>query len=123
MGIHAPCLAQLLCTSCVVALLMHIVCTLHSLSAIVAQVVANFSLYFITGTQGVIWLGCWLQVHTATGLTVRVINNVVKKMDVKPRFYDAFRKDGYQGTFQFKQKVHSPGSSRITSLLLLLTVR
>ncbi len=44
---------------------------------------------------------------TATGLTVRVINNVVKKMDVKPRFYDAFRKDGYQGTFQFKQKVHS----------------
>lgn len=48
-----------------------------------------------------------LQVPTATGLTVRVINNVVKKMDVKPRFYDAFRKDGYQGTFQFKQKVHS----------------
>ena len=43
---------------------------------------------------------------TATGLTVRVINNVFKKMDVKPRFHDAFRKDGYQGTFQFKQKVH-----------------
>ena len=48
---------------------------------------------------------------TANGLTVRVINNVVKKMDVKPRFYDAFRKDGYQGTFQFKQKVHRPLSS------------
>lgn len=46
-----------------------------------------------------------MQVPTATGLTVRVINNVVKKMDVKPRFYDAFRKDGYQGTNQFKQKV------------------
>ena len=38
---------------------------------------------------------------------MRVINNVVKKMDVKPRFYDAFRKDGYQGTFQFKQKVRT----------------
>ena len=42
---------------------------------------------------------------TASGLTVRVINNVVKKMDVKPRFHDAFRKDGFQATFQFKQKV------------------
>ena len=42
---------------------------------------------------------------TATGLTVRVINNVVKKMDVKPRFHDAFKKDGYQGTNHFKQKV------------------
>ena len=42
---------------------------------------------------------------TATGLTVRVINNVVKKMDVKQRFHEAFRKDGYQATFQFKQKV------------------
>lgn len=48
-----------------------------------------------------------LQVPTATGLTVRVINNVVKKMDVKPRFYDAFRKDGCSGTNQFKQKVHT----------------
>ena len=34
-----------------------------------------------------------------------MINNVVKKMDVKPRFHDAFRKDGFQATFQFKQKV------------------
>ena len=34
-----------------------------------------------------------------------MINNVVKKMDVKPRFHDAFRKDGFQTTFQFKQKV------------------
>jgi hypothetical protein len=44
-------------------------------------------------------------VPTATGLTVRVINNVVKKMDVKQQFYEAFKKDGYQATFQFKQKV------------------
>ena len=47
-----------------------------------------------------------LQVPQATGLTIRVINNVVKKMDVKPRFYEAFRKDGYPATFEYRQKVH-----------------
>ncbi|BDA47644.1 probable histone acetyltransferase HAC1 [Coccomyxa sp. Obi] len=45
------------------------------------------------------------QVPAATGLTLRVINNVVKKMDVKSKFYEAFRKDGYPATFEYKQKV------------------
>lgn len=45
-----------------------------------------------------------LQVPAATGLTIRVINNVVKKMDTKPKFHDAFRKDGYPATFEYKQK-------------------
>ena len=49
--------------------------------------------------------GCGEQVPQATGLTIRVINNVVKKMDVKPRFYEAFRKDGYPATFEYCQKV------------------
>ncbi len=45
------------------------------------------------------------QVPAATGLTLRVINNVVKKMDVKSKFYEAFRKEGYPATFEYKQKV------------------
>ena len=47
----------------------------------------------------------WAQVPTATGLTIRVINNVTKKMDVKPKFYEAFKKDGYPASFEFRQKV------------------
>lgn len=46
-----------------------------------------------------------MQVPAATGLTIRVINNVVKKMDVKPKFSDAFRKDGYSTSFEYRQKV------------------
>ena len=44
------------------------------------------------------------QIPAATGLTLRVINNVVRKVDTKSKFYDAFRKDGYPATFEYKQK-------------------
>ncbi|GAB4815528.1 hypothetical protein N2152v2_002574 [Parachlorella kessleri] len=45
------------------------------------------------------------QVPTAEGLTVRVVNNVVKKNEVKMRFFDAFKNDGYPEAFLYKQKV------------------
>jgi hypothetical protein len=48
------------------------------------------------------------QVPMAGGLTIRVINNVTKKMDVKPKFYEAFRKDGYPASFEFRQKARPP---------------
>lgn len=62
------------------------------------------------------------QVPAATGLTLRVINNVVKKMDTKSKFYDAFRKDGYPANFEYKQKARavcllSPAHAKSTGLL------
>ena len=47
------------------------------------------------------------QVKTAEGLCVRVVNNVVKKMEVKPRFGEAFTRPGfaYPGSADYKQKV------------------
>lgn len=45
------------------------------------------------------------QVVTAQGLTIRVINNVSKRMEAKPRFYEAFRKEGCPDAFPYRQKV------------------
>lgn len=42
---------------------------------------------------------------SADGLTVRVINNITKKLDVKPKFLETFRNEGYPEQFQYKQKV------------------
>lgn len=41
----------------------------------------------------------------AEGLTVRVINNVIKKCEVKSKFYDAFRGDGFPEAFIYRQRV------------------
>lgn len=45
------------------------------------------------------------QVPTAEGLTIRVINNVIKKCEVKQKFYDSFRGDGYAEAFIYRQRV------------------
>ena len=43
-----------------------------------------------------------------TGLTLRVINNVNKRMEVKPKFYDAFKGEGFPSEFSYTQKVPPP---------------
>lgn len=45
------------------------------------------------------------QVPTADGLTIRVINNVIKKCEVKQKFFDAFKGDGYPEAFIYRQRV------------------
>lgn len=45
------------------------------------------------------------EVPTAEGLTIRVINNVIKKCEVKPKYYEAFRGDGYPEAFIYRQRV------------------
>ena len=49
-----------------------------------------------------------LQVETAQGLTIRVINNVSKRMEAKPRFHEAFQKEGCPDAFPYRQKVLNP---------------
>lgn len=44
-----------------------------------------------------------------TGLTLRVINNVNKRMEVKPKFYDAFKGEGFPSEFSYTQKVPPAG--------------
>jgi hypothetical protein len=44
-------------------------------------------------------------VPTAEGLTVRVINNVIKKCEVKQKFYESFKGDGYPEAFIYRQRV------------------
>jgi len=45
-------------------------------------------------------------VQTAEGLTVRVVNSLMKRCEVKPRFYDEFREEyGYAGEFPYRQRV------------------
>ncbi|RMZ57131.1 hypothetical protein APUTEX25_002363 [Auxenochlorella protothecoides] len=44
-------------------------------------------------------------VPTAHGITVRVVNNVTKKNEVRQRFLDAFRGEGYPEAFMYRQKV------------------
>eukprot|EP00890_Picochlorum_soloecismus_P005455 jgi/Picsp_1/5910/NSC_03267-R1_histone acetyltransferase len=43
--------------------------------------------------------------ETVSGLTVRVVNNVEKKNEVKPRFANAFCQDGRVDAYMYKQKV------------------
>lgn len=50
-----------------------------------------------------------MQLVTAKGLTIRVINNVSKRMEVKPRFHEAFQKEGCPDAFPYRQKVPAPG--------------
>ena len=52
-----------------------------------------------------------LQVPAAEGLTVRVVNNINKKMEVKPRFLENFRNEGFADSFPYKQKVRQPPPS------------
>ena len=47
------------------------------------------------------------QVPYADGVVVRVINNVHKKFDVKARYLEAFRHEGFPEVLPFKQKVHT----------------
>ena len=51
---------------------------------------------------------CVLQVETAKGLTIRVINNVSKRMEAKPKFHDSFQKEGCPDAFPYRQKVLLP---------------
>lgn len=44
-------------------------------------------------------------VPSCEGLTVRMINNVDKVLEVKQRFFDAFRPQGHADRFKFRQKV------------------
>lgn len=46
-----------------------------------------------------------LQVETADGLTIRVVNNVSQRLDVKHHFSEAFRQEGYPDGFNYQQKV------------------
>lgn len=39
---------------------------------------------------------------------MRVVNNIAKKMEVKPRFLETFRNEGYPDSFPYKQKVPQP---------------
>lgn len=41
----------------------------------------------------------------AQGLTVRVVNNVMKRCYVKPSFHDYFKSDGFPDSFLYRQKV------------------
>lgn len=45
------------------------------------------------------------EVRTAEGLTVRVVNNVVKRNDVRQRLYNLVKPEGYPEAFMYKQKV------------------
>ena len=60
-----------------------------------------------------------MQIAVPEGLTVRVINNISKQAEVKQRFYDAFKNEGYPESFPFDQKVCSFPWHQILSLLLL----
>ena len=48
-----------------------------------------------------------LQVETAEGLTIRVVNNVSQRLDVKSHFAEAFKPEGYPDGFNYQQKVRS----------------
>lgn len=49
--------------------------------------------------------------------TVRVVNNVVKRNDVRSRLYTAVRSEGYPEAFMYKQKVTClPGRIRKSAL-------
>ncbi|KAK9866771.1 hypothetical protein WJX84_010523 [Apatococcus fuscideae] len=45
------------------------------------------------------------QVETAEGLTIRVVNNVSQRLDVKAHFSAAFQAEGYPDGFKYQQKV------------------
>ncbi|GFH07343.1 uncharacterized protein HaLaN_02130, partial [Haematococcus lacustris] len=45
------------------------------------------------------------EVATAENLTIRVVNSVVKKCEVKPKFHDAFAPEGYPSEFPYRQRV------------------
>jgi E1A/CREB-binding protein len=41
-------------------------------------------------------------VATAEGLTIRVVNSVIKKCEVKSRFHETFGPEGYPGEFPYR---------------------
>ena len=49
------------------------------------------------------------QVPVASKLTIRVINNVKKRLEVKPKFHESFSQteEGYPECFPYTQKVGS----------------
>ncbi len=64
--------------------------------------VENGALIFHKKLLKCVWV---MQLVTAKGLTIRVINNVSKRMEVKPRFHEAFQKEGCPDAFPYRQKV------------------
>lgn len=50
-------------------------------------------------------LGVELQVQTVEGLCVRVINNVRKRTETRPKFAEAFQHESYPAEFPYTQKV------------------
>ena len=49
-----------------------------------------------------------VKVQVPEGLTVRVINHIGKMAEVKHRFYDIFKNEGYPDAFLFGEKVSGP---------------
>ncbi|KAJ9527555.1 hypothetical protein QJQ45_025823 [Haematococcus lacustris] len=45
------------------------------------------------------------EVATAENLTIRVVNSVMKKCEVKPKFHEAFGPEGYPSEFPYRQRV------------------
>ena len=70
-------------------------------------------------TTLIVWHARHTHHHTAP-LTrppaVRVVNNVVKRNDVRARLYTAVRDEGYPEAFMYKQKVGGPGAVVIRPL-------
>lgn len=63
------------------------------------------------------------EVPAVPPLTVRVVNNVMKKCEVKPKFYDAFKGEGYPEAFPYRQKVSSTNVIVNTLWLFWTSVR
>ena len=45
------------------------------------------------------------EVPPVEGLTIRVVNNVMKKCETKPHFYETFKEKNYPQFFNYRQKV------------------
>ena len=67
-----------------------------------------------------LWWSCFMQVVVPEGLTVRVINHISKKAEVKSRFHDIFKAEGYPDAFPFGQKVSDTYILKLTFIRALL---
>ena len=45
------------------------------------------------------------EVVTAEGLTIRIVNSMVKKCETKPRFHETFGPEGNPSEFAYRQRV------------------
>lgn len=81
--------------------------------------VLYFALVFVIALIQALVTAMWgLQIQTAEGLTIRVINNVSKRMEVKPRFHEAFQKEGCPDAFPYRQKVFKTLAGSLPCLLV-----